>query len=811
MTWWVQLLWALAFTVVSELLRPKQRPGSPQPSSLDDFDLPTADETRAVPVVFGRCKVDGANVTWYGDLRVDAIKKKVKTGLFSSDNITTGYKYYLGIEMMLCHGQVDELVEVRFGDKVPNYNSRTVTADTITYDYNAPNLFGGNDKEGGVSGTLRFYLGTQTQVANAYLEGVRAKSLPAYKGFSYAALEQMYLGTSPYIKEISYIVGRYPNGLGLAGGKQRIGNDANAACMIYEILTNNVWGCGISSTLIDVPGLQTIGNTLYTEGLGLSMLMNGAASGRDILDEILRHIDGTIYTDPQTGLVVTKLARPDYVRANLPIYGPSEITSLNYSRMSWSETKNTIKVNYVSQEEGFTERTVQAQDIANVQARGGEIDMEQINFRGLSNATIANTVCNRALKTMSYPGAKYNLRINRKGWQLRPGSVFRLTWPEENIEDVVVRVIRIDYGDSLSQGIEIDAVEDIFAIDYNAYDAPAAGGWTDPMVAPTAVFAQHTFEAPYEVIKDASRYALIVCNRSNTIDEGFDVWWDPTGGTSYIYGNASFSFTPTALLTAEYSRTTASIDATGFVVNNARDFAGLTSADDNTVAVGQSLALIKSVAGEEIVAWKTLTNNGNGTYTISNITRGVYDTVPITHAAGARVWIISDGMTVIGDQAVVSAGSVWAKVLPFNAVGKLEIASATAISTTLADRAKKPYPAGNIKVNGVMWPTTAAGDAVITWAHRHRLTQAANGVIVAQDAANVTASPEGDYTLKIYVGGVLKQTVTALTGTTYTYTYAQRLAHDANTALTVEIGMTSINGSFSSAERKTTPFLMTGP
>ncbi|HEY1404159.1 MAG TPA: hypothetical protein VGB05_08545, partial [Pyrinomonadaceae bacterium] len=71
---------SLIMAVVGELLRPKVKPPNAKASGLDDFDIPTAEEGRAVPVIAGKVKIDGSNVVWFGDLRVDAITKKVKTG-----------------------------------------------------------------------------------------------------------------------------------------------------------------------------------------------------------------------------------------------------------------------------------------------------------------------------------------------------------------------------------------------------------------------------------------------------------------------------------------------------------------------------------------------------------------------------------------------------------------------------------------------------------------------------------------------------------------------------------------------------------
>lgn len=58
--------------LISYALAPK--PPSPKPARLKDFDIPTADEGRPIPVVFGTVRVTGSNVIWYGNLRADPIK-----------------------------------------------------------------------------------------------------------------------------------------------------------------------------------------------------------------------------------------------------------------------------------------------------------------------------------------------------------------------------------------------------------------------------------------------------------------------------------------------------------------------------------------------------------------------------------------------------------------------------------------------------------------------------------------------------------------------------------------------------------------
>lgn len=69
---------ALVVLVVSAFiaaaLAPK--PPAPKPASLQDFDVPTAEEDREIPVVFGTVTVTGPNVIYYGGLASEPIRKK---------------------------------------------------------------------------------------------------------------------------------------------------------------------------------------------------------------------------------------------------------------------------------------------------------------------------------------------------------------------------------------------------------------------------------------------------------------------------------------------------------------------------------------------------------------------------------------------------------------------------------------------------------------------------------------------------------------------------------------------------------------
>lgn len=53
-----------------------QMPGpiEPTPASLEDFQAPTAEPGRPIPVVFGTVFLKAPNVVWYGDLGYEQVK-----------------------------------------------------------------------------------------------------------------------------------------------------------------------------------------------------------------------------------------------------------------------------------------------------------------------------------------------------------------------------------------------------------------------------------------------------------------------------------------------------------------------------------------------------------------------------------------------------------------------------------------------------------------------------------------------------------------------------------------------------------------
>jgi len=710
-------------------------------------------------------------VTWYGDLEVVAMKEWIQTGLFTGQHVTTHYRYYLGMQLTLCSGEIDEVIEIRFDDKVPGGTSITPGTHYSTVSIDAMDLFGGDDQDGGVAGTVRVYHGTTTQDADDYLENQLGVDLPAWRGICYAMFDHVYLGTSPYIKEVSLVVRRCPNSLGLSGGAENIAGDANPAAMIYDLLTSSPSrnGLGIPAGNIDVDAFRTVGATLATEGLGLSMIQDRATPGKDLVFEILRHFDGIIYVEPTTGLLTLTLVRQDYVLDDLPVLDENNCTLTGFARSSWGEIKNQVRVSYIDRADGFTEKTVQAQDLAAIEATGGEVSTQDFKLRGYSNAENAQAAASRAIAGLAYPLATQQINADRSVWAFRPGTPFKLNWPKLGISGLVCRVMSIASGELLAGRINFDSAEDVFAVDWLAYTPPDESGWSDPadLLVP-ALTDQAALLGPYEAVKLLSaptggQQAVLIASRgSGGISKGFNAIIDTTSKRIPY-------FTPSGTLKSAISETTTTI-----TLDMGPDSVLLLSQNDPDYEAGANVAwMINGDDLEEFIAFQTVSiDEVLGEITLTVLARGCLDTAPTAFDADTRIWFMSYGNTVVN---VDGSGLTTITFQPYNNIGGLALGSCDDSTVTAISPARRArvYCPTDVRFNAASYPVSISGELTVSWEHRNRLGDWSYG------DSGETSDPEEDTEYDVFVYGeldTLVHTEVGVTGKTWTYLEEDEIA-----------------------------------
>jgi hypothetical protein len=465
-------------------------------------------------------------------------------------------------------------------------------------------------------------------------------------------------------------------------------------------------------------------------------------------------------------LFILRLTRDDYTVAAIPVLTESNILALeSFERTLPEELVNQVTLSYHDRDTDMSV-SISVQDIAGIERNFGEVKDAKVSYEGVTNGALAARLAMRDLRQLSSTLARVTLVANRAAASLNIGDVFTLTWPELKIQQIVCRVVQISYGTLTDGRVRITCIEDVFGLPQAVYFSPATSGWIDPRQAPVAAPNAAVGELPYwTIIRE-------ITGESTTAQSELD----PSGGVLAVYsprpssaainytvmsrqGSAVFSkvgvgdFAPTGVLASAIGQTETALSLADRV-------------DLDLVALN-TYALID----QELVAVKAV-NASTGAVTVD---RGVLDTVPAGHAAGARMTFI-EGAQFFTNTQYLEGESLQAKVLPSTGIGTFAEGSATALNYTFAKRQIRPYPPGRIRVNGSDYSLSfITGAVTVSWAHRSRLLQTA--YLVTQSESNIGPEAGTTYTVRIYgEAGSLRHTENGLTGTSWTYPIATEVS-----------------------------------
>lgn len=499
--------------------------------------------------------------------------------------------------------------------------------------------------------------------------------------------------------------------------------DINPIHFIRECHTDPIWGGRYPSSKMGA-SYAVAADTLFEEELGVSFLFTEEIKWREIIEEIARHIDAIPYQDPDTGLMEIKLIRDDYDFESLPILDPSNSELVQMNDPNDLEVFNQVVIEFWNFQTGVDD-TVTLGDASAIDMLG-YVNSKTYSYNGLSNKRNATKVGERDLAQASRPFHQGRVKTNRSVANLKPGDVFRLTSPDDGVENMVCRVTKRSDSGLLNGDITLEFGEDIFGQAYTTFGEPADSDWVDPISPPTNFAYQTPFEVPYYLIvqdlgetdtpslsDDACFFGFAGAMGGGGVHLDYDLFVYPEGTTQEPdpeFANTA-PFTPYAIVASDITDPSeVSIPVT--------ELSGMDS-----VRLGHIIL----VGGEtddqrEVLALDAEAVDGDILLTVR---RGLIDTVPKPIPAGTVLYFIE---TFFGgsETEYLTGESVEGYGVPANGQGSF-LGPYTYHELPMAGRFFKPYPPANLKVEGAYAPYghTLAGEtsATLTWNYRDRVTQ----------------------------------------------------------------------------------------
>lgn len=545
--------------------------------------------------------------------------------------------------------------------------------------------------------------------------------------------------------------------------------NANPAHVIYEALVDPEWGKGEDPLNIDTTTFTAAAATFFNEYFGLGLKYVRQSSIEDFVQEVLNHTNSLLFIHPRTGLWTLKPLRDDYSTAGLRTLNATNADLKKRRRKAWGETVNEIVVKYTDPATE-DEASVTAHNLANIAIQGGVIS-QTLNYYGIRDAWLAQSVADREARAQGYPLFSAQVEADRTFWDVVPGDVLKLSWPEDGITDMIVRVMRVKSGKPTDRKITLDVVEDVFALEQTAYGNAQGSEWVSQRALPQPLDAETAITAPLPSLVLAgytpedvdARYpgvsALLMGDDDAkvVIDMQAHTNVTQTNGSSVIESVVTVSPSRSGLLTAALVQEAQSTLPGSLIATVTLGGA----------AAGDLLMVGMTEDAHEIVMLESYDSNAD-TWTVS---RGIWDTVPGEWPIGTRLWEFPV-VELHSDPNERAAGETTVyRLLPRTSEGILGYGQAANLSFTATERPHLPFRPANCQIDGNGFGDAVFGSGVsypitVTWANRNRTVE--DQVALTWTAANVT--PETGQTTVLRVldeTGTMVSEITGLTGTSY--------------------------------------------
>ena len=257
-------------------------------------------------------------------------------------------------------------------------------------------------------------------------------------------------------------VSRNTRGLGPTFGQIQDGPTMNPAHALREALIDKSWGASIPEDKLDDTSFHICADTCKRDGLDFCYLWDKLEPVNKLIQIILDYIDAVLYYDPHVDLYRVKVIRDDYVINAIPQFAEHNISKLtNYKRQHGDESVNSVTIIYHDYKRDINDAVTLVDQVA-VNLAGKTIGAS-FTHEGCATKEAALRVAERELTAISQSLISFSIHVDDSNQTLGIGDAIHVSWQDLNIKQLVMRILRIHYGDGTTAGITLDLIQDVFA------------------------------------------------------------------------------------------------------------------------------------------------------------------------------------------------------------------------------------------------------------------------------------------------------------------------------------------------------------
>lgn len=428
-----------------------------------EVSIPRVDEGAPIPLFFGRCLVRGAVLVWTG----------------TPDRQTSGGVSYYRMNMIFVVGipmgdgeGTNKLYSMWAGDRQFGGATESATKETeLTFEISSVT---GVDDSVVIGSNVQFYDGNPAQDPGAgklgalqIAEGVDVFQIPAYFGYFtvclYTSSQKWVIGTSPNVATYSFEVSSYCSKSSYPGPGtlSQVGVDSNPANVLWSVLVDKLGKLGIPTSYLDKGSFTAAAGVLQSESHGYSRSFESSQTADEIIQDVLRQIDGAIDEDPSIGKLVLTLVRP-IDPATIPHITRDNCDKLTGFVMSgWTGLPSSLRFIYENRNKDYNDDTIVMHNQGNAKQQG-ETEEFAVEMRGCKEPALALKLADREAQAHFRPIIKCSVHVGREFLRLVRGNAVKLTWKNPDISGLVFRIANVDRGTIDDGKIRLDLISDFY-------------------------------------------------------------------------------------------------------------------------------------------------------------------------------------------------------------------------------------------------------------------------------------------------------------------------------------------------------------
>ena len=534
-------------------------------------------------------------------------------------------------------------------------------------------------------GEITIYPGNSTQVGKT-IEGRTYN----YRQVCYVHYENYQMGEQPSPRSYIYEMRRFPvcvdsMGAVLPGINTRGSNtvtddeynDANPAAVLFEVLTNKIWGKGMSPDLIYVPDFELASAYYAEKRIGFSTSMAGETGLKSLVEKLKAVFGLAVWWEGDLLRCRVVWDRDNAYTPRTRIDAEDIVDTPVISRPTIVTSVNELRLDFTNRINNYQKETVTVQDLGSIEELDA-IRQERINGTEIGTRRAAELLGHRILRELAYQPAQCSLKVHRtfanRGigefielyWEAwREGGGFTTFWRLEGINDaesdenVVTLTLVEDLYATARDGEIADFTAPIISIDVdNPLTDDDFGGIDYTTNLALGEITPVLIEEPNIWLSKGIRSIVTACQKRNggiqTITLGF------AEAATLDYQTLGvlrpFAITGTLLdpITADGPKMIRE-SADQFRIqlsDEERDAADLLSAASLVTAPGDHFSDLTSRAQNIMVingeVWRigTIEETGVNEYTVRSAMRAEFGSIPEAHLASDTFWFFEEYNTV---------------------------------------------------------------------------------------------------------------------------------------------------------------------